>query len=170
MNKRRKIFFALTLLWMAGIFAFSSRSGSKSTEDSYFAGTVVGRIFVPGYEEWSAEEQKIFAEKIDHPVRKSAHAAEYAALGVLAAGTCIHARKEDTVRRRRIFREFLLPWGVASLYAATDEFHQLFVPGRSGQFSDVLLDSAGALAGMLILTAGRILWHRRQQIRNSGAV
>jgi len=37
------------------------------------------------------------------------------------------------------------------VYAATDEFHQLFVPGRSGQVKDVLLDSCGAAVGVLIL-------------------
>ncbi|MDY6314114.1 MAG: VanZ family protein, partial [Clostridia bacterium] len=38
----------------------------------------------------------------------------------------------------------------SALYAASDEFHQLFVPGRSGEFRDVCLDSAGALTGILI--------------------
>ena len=60
------------ILWMAGIFAFSSRSGDESTEDSYFAGTMVGDLFVPGFDEWSMERQQEFAEMIDHPVRKTA--------------------------------------------------------------------------------------------------
>lgn len=38
----------------------------------------------------------------------------------------------------------------AAVYAATDEIHQLFVAGRSGRFSDVLIDSSGALLGVLI--------------------
>ena len=42
-------------------------------------------------------------------------------------------------------------WALATLYAATDEFHQVFVPGRSGKVADVLLDSAGALLGVLLL-------------------
>ena len=37
------------------------------------------------------------------------------------------------------------------LYAASDEFHQLFVPGRSGQITDVLIDSGGLLAGILLV-------------------
>ena len=40
-------------------------------------------------------------------------------------------------------------WSV--LYACSDEFHQLFVPGRSGQFIDVCIDSSGALFGILCL-------------------
>ena len=52
----------------------------------------------------------------------------------------------------------VLPWLIAAGYAATDEFHQLFVPGRSGQVSDVILDSAGAAIGVLIMTG--IEWLR----------
>lgn len=36
------------------------------------------------------------------------------------------------------------------LYAITDEIHQLFVPGRAFQFSDILVDSAGALIGVTV--------------------
>ena len=40
--------------------------------------------------------------------------------------------------------------GATAVYAATDEIHQLFVPGRAGRFSDVCIDSAGALAGGIV--------------------
>ena len=175
---RRRVFLILMLLWMAGIFVFSSRSGSESSEDSYLVGTMVGDLFVPGFDEWSMQRQQAFAEAIDHPVRKTAHAAEYAVLGLLAAGVCIPAaeryrgEKELTGKdgsgrymnggAAKIRRELLIPWGIAALYAATDEFHQLFVPGRSGQISDVILDSAGALAGLLILALVRKIMSRRQ--------
>ena len=42
--------------------------------------------------------------------------------------------------------------GIAALYAATDELHQLFVSERSAQVMDVLIDSAGSLIGTLVLT------------------
>ena len=41
-------------------------------------------------------------------------------------------------------------WGAGTLYALTDEIHQMMIDGRSGQWTDVLLDSAGVLAGVLI--------------------
>ena len=181
MRVRRRVFLVLMILWMAGIFVFSSRSGDESTEDSYFAGNMIGEIFVPGFDEWGAEKQQAFAEKIDHPVRKTAHATEYAILGLLAAGVCIPEvmgrRDEKTMSEEvgcsrttkseyaKIRRELLIPWGIAALYAAADEFHQLFVPGRSGQVSDVMLDSAGALAGLLILALVRkIIVRRRNSI------
>ena len=71
MDRRRKIFLALMCLWMICIFAFSARSGDESTDDSYLAGRVVGELFVPGFDEWNAEKQQKFVEKIDHPVRKT---------------------------------------------------------------------------------------------------
>lgn len=167
------VFILLMILWMGGIFAFSSRSGSESADDSYFVGTMVGELFVPGFDDWSVQEQQDFAQKIDHPVRKTAHATEYAILGILAAGVCIPTavrqsggrsvpEKNRCSRFVKIGRELLLPWAIAAVYAATDEFHQLFVPGRSGQISDVILDSAGALAGLLILTAARKIRSRDQ--------
>ena len=38
----------------------------------------------------------------------------------------------------------------AALYAVTDELHQLFVPGRAFQFTDILIDLAGAFLAVLI--------------------
>ena len=52
---------------------------------------------------------------------------------------------------------------ITTAYAATDEMHQLFVPGRSGQVSDVLLDSAGAIAGLALLGGIRFLVQRRRE-------
>lgn len=111
---------------------------------------------MPGFDEWSEQEQLEFAGKIDHPVRKTAHAMEYAVLGLLTAGAFIGSRTS-------ILAGILIPWCIASAYAATDEIHQLFVPGRSGQVSDVLLDSAGVLAGLLVLAAVRLLRQRQRE-------
>lgn len=144
--------------WMTMIFLFSARSGDLSAEDSAHAGMMVGRIFVPGFEQWSEQEKLEFAEKIDHPVRKTAHASEYAVLALLAAGAVIG--KKTTLRAG-----ILVPLAVAAAYAATDEIHQLFVDGRSGQISDVLLDSAGALTGLLLLAGIRIWLRRRKTYR-----
>ena len=106
MNIRRKVFLAITLLCMAAIFLFSSRTGAESTGDSYFVGNIVGEVFVPGFDNWSPEEQQAFAEKIDHPVRKTAHAMEYAVLGLLTAGAFID-------RRTSIRAGILVPWCIA---------------------------------------------------------
>lgn len=56
---------------------------------------------------------------------------------------------------RTLRKAALVAWGCAALYAATDEFHQLFVPGRAGLFTDVLIDATGAAIGLLV--AGSII-------------
>ena len=205
MTVQRKVFLILMLLWMALIFFYSSRQADVSAEDSGRIGITLGRIFISDFEEWPEEEQQEFAARIDHPVRKTAHAAEYAVLGFLAAGACAGtagsagtsrssgmagssgvaesagtaessgvaesagtaessgvAGRTGNGARRKFRKEMFLPWLIAALYAASDEIHQLFVPGRSGQLSDVILDSAGALAGVAAFTVLCWLINRRK--------
>ena len=52
-------------------------------------------------------------------------------------------------------RLFLLSAGTGSLYAATDEFHQLFVEGRSCQLTDWGIDTCGVIAGAAVVF---LLW------------
>ena len=138
---RRIIFTILTIIWMTVIFWFSANPADESTEMSHSVGKVIGHYFVDGYDDWPEERQIEYADRIDYPVRKCAHAMEYAVLGfLLVAALCDNAWEE----RKRI----ILCIALGVIYACSDEFHQLFVPGRSGQISDVLLDSCGVLAGI----------------------
>ena len=146
MNTIRKIPLLLMLIWMGFIFFMSNRPAEESTQDSEYVGTLIGRLVVPDFEKLDEKKQHEFAQNIDHTVRKSAHASEYCVLGILA----FFVFYEDKKKRRRVYPKAL---AVSFLYAATDELHQLFVPGRSGQFSDVLIDTAGAAFGLLLLTA-----------------
>ncbi len=141
MSKRRLIFMILSLIWMVVIFCFSSRDADESEKDSYKVGLTVGKIVIPDFEEKSEVEQLEFAQKIDHSVRKAAHATEYAILGMLLVGVFYPMGKLG----------LLLPFILSALYAVTDEIHQVFVPGRDGNATDVMIDSSGALIGVLIL-------------------
>lgn len=134
------------LVWMAVIFSFSAREADESAAMSHSVGRVIGRLVIPEYRSWSEDKQERFAEKIDFPVRKCAHASEYAVLGVLILGTAYSFSKDRGKKR------MLLCWCAGAFYAATDELHQLFVPGRSCQFRDVCIDSAGVLTGILLFS------------------
>ena len=79
-------------------------------------------------------------------VRKCAHLTEYAILALLVWRA-----------RRKPFRGDARPWlwahaaealWVAVFYAASDEFHQTFVPSREGCVRDVVIDSSGAVLGL----------------------
>lgn len=148
------LFIILTIGWMCFIFMMSSRDADTSTEDSYKVGMLVGRIFVPGFSEKGEAEQLEFAALVDHPIRKIAHGTEYAMLAILtfaAIGDFIKSKIRVGIA-----------WGWATLYAVTDEIHQLFVPGRSGQFTDVCIDSAGAWVGVLFCVLVMFIHARRK--------
>ena len=77
----------------------------------------------------------------DLVLRKLAHGAEYAVLGVLLLRAVEHA-----------WASF---W-IAVAYAVTDELHQAFVPGRHASPLDIAVDAAGAAIGIaLVLRANR---------------
>ena len=133
MTKKRIILFALVISWMILIFWFSSAGHEVSSGQSERVVQGVRHmtnISVP--------------EMI---VRKAAHVFLYFVLGILLT---------LLVRTYHIRWRSVVLWavGIACTYAATDETHQLLVGGRSGQVSDVLLDTAAACAGAVIIAGG----------------
>lgn len=140
------LFFCFTFVWMVVIFLFSAQPAEASTEISHSVGKRIGQLFIPGFEDMSPEFQEKFSETVDYPVRKTAHASEYAILAVSFCGMFCFLGK---LRRQKIL-VYRLSFLAASFYAVSDEFHQLFVPGRSGQVSDVALDAMGACAGCVM--------------------
>ncbi len=140
------IWLILMLIWMTVIFSFSARKADESAAMSHSVGKEIGELVIPGFGSWPEDKQEQFAEKIDFPVRKCAHATEYAVLGVLILGTA-YSFSEDHGKRM-----ILCCWCAGTVYAASDELHQLFVPGRSCQFRDVCIDSAGVLTGVILFS------------------
>ena len=141
----KRVVLALTVIWMLVIFVFSSQPADESTRTSLFIGEMIESVCVPGFVDLSAEEKRHMAENIDFFVRKTAHATEYAVLGVLL-GLSMGEFTEEA-----FYKKQYRPYIVGTAYAGTDEIHQLFVPGRAGLFTDVMIDSAGVLAGILLL-------------------
>lgn len=142
---KQKVLIGLTILWMIVIFAFSSQPATDSMSVSHRVGLCIGRIFVPNFNDFREEKQMMFAEKIDFAVRKTAHGLEYAMLGSLIFLTFVFSK----IHRLKSFFASLI---CSIAYACTDEIHQLFVPGRSGQIRDVGIDSVGALAGIICVS------------------
>lgn len=78
--------------------------------------------------------------------RKLAHLTEYAILGLLAA------RAFRTSKREAISsRWFLISLTLVVVYALADEYHQSFVPTRTGTIYDSLIDIVGGLAALLLV-------------------
>ena len=165
--KRNRICLLLAILWMAVIFMFSNRPADESARDSSFVGEIILHVTVPDFEELSPAVQEEMLESITYPVRKCAHMTEYAVLAALWFGTLYlaHAASANADGRTKsaglplFIRKACSPHVAAAsrnaflisvLYACTDEFHQIFVPGRSGEPTDVLIDAGGAVIGLLL--------------------
>lgn len=93
-------------------------------------------------------------EQVHYAFRKGCHMVEYAILAVLAWRAIRQPQRNDP--RPWKWSEAGLALAIALLYAASDELHQSFVPSRTGQVSDVLVDVIGGAAGLLLLrSAGK---------------
>lgn len=124
---------------MVLIFLFSSKNSTSSN-------TTSKRIIDQGitiYEKVSKKEvdhQKMI-EKLNYPVRKLAHYSIYFLLGFFSYQLLQYTK----LKKKELYAILL-----CLLYAFLDEFHQLFVNGRTGQIKDVIIDIIGAITAILI--------------------
>lgn len=141
-TKSRVIFAMLTVAVMVCIFLFSCENAEKSSDTSGFFVNIITNMFSKKLSKLSYAEQSVFLDNISHIVRKTAHFTIYAALGFFSS---------LTIGQRHIIGSGSFGViGFCFLYACSDELHQYFIPERACMFSDVVLDTFGGLAGMLI--------------------
>lgn len=134
----------LAIVWMCVIFAFSAQTKEESSGVSEsFSYRMVSSTRFFFHLDMSDERVREIAEAIEGLVRKAAHMTEYGILSVLLFIFIGQWELGFLLRGA-------LSFGATAVYAASDEIHQLFVPGRAGRFSDVCIDSAGALLGIIV--------------------
>ena len=90
------------------------------------------------------------------PIRKMGHLGEYFILYVLTK-FAIDGTTSGITKYSAIIALFF-----SILYAASDEWHQSFVPGRSASARDVLIDSTGALMGLISYYIASKLYAKHQ--------
>lgn len=88
-------------------------------------------------------------EALHHVFRKCCHLAEYAILGLLLWRAVRKPVRRDP--RPWSWRTAIIAVLIVFLYASTDEFHQIFVPTRTPHVTDVLIDTSGAILGVILL-------------------
>lgn len=127
METMKKIrYFIPMFIWMLFIFLMSQTNGNDSSSQSNFIVEIIIKII-----------------NIDHDtlsliVRKCAHFTEYTILAFLI----YYGLAKNQVNNKSILLYTVL---ITFAYACSDEFHQLFINGRSGQFKDVLIDTSGVI-------------------------
>ncbi|MCI8453382.1 MAG: VanZ family protein [Lachnospiraceae bacterium] len=129
----------LPALGMAAlIFGFSAQPAVESTKASDSVTRLLLRIAAAtGLFDAGQTDVQVWCERLSLPIRKTAHMTEY----TIFYGTVLFALYGSGMRGRKWPQR---AFSLTIFYACTDEIHQLFVPGRAGRVSDVLLDGIGA--------------------------
>lgn len=140
---RHLILPTLLIFQMCFIFAMSSFGHNSSDAQSNLFVDFIAQNFP--HVRHGLENNLISLSTLIFLVRKTAHFTEYAILGALFYLNLIQFPKLNSH-----IKKLLLPILFSYLYAITDELHQVFVPGRSAQFRDVLIDTLGASFGAII--------------------
>ena len=128
--------YILVITVMIIIFMFSNQPADDSTRvsDSFILG--ISNLFsinIP------------LNDNVITVVRKSAHFTIYFILGLAVINLIITYNKTKV-------KTILISIIICLLYSISDEIHQLFVIGRSGEITDVFIDTVGATLGILIYT------------------
>lgn len=150
--------FVPTIALLILIFGFSAQDGESSGSLSFQVSLFLVRLFSPFIPTIQSEDVMVeYAELIHLYVRKAAHMTEYFLL-TLSLQLPLAAWISNLLRwKYRILAGAV----VTVLLAALDEFHQSFVPGRSGNFTDVCIDSIGVIAASICLYIFFIIREKR---------
>lgn len=148
-NNKKKISYLAVFVWMGVIFYLSHQSGDSSgglsSGITEMMLNMINTIF---------PSLKVDIDLFHHIIRKLAHFTAYFILAVLV----INALRTSNIFG---FKSIIIALLISIIYAATDEFHQSFIPGRGPSIKDVFIDSFGASFGLAIFSAFSKLKKRR---------
>lgn len=130
---------------MAVLFSASTELGSNRR---------TSRFLLPVLRWLAPDLPAATLEKVQFGVRKTGHAVGYALLAafIWRARRMHHGESGNNWRRA----DAAFAFGIATLFAATDEWHQTFTATRQGAVADVALDATGAAIGLVLIW----LWGR----------
>lgn len=161
----------MVLSWMGLIFYLSSmntnesNTKSKNTINQVIETTVNTTNNIGITDKHPTETKKqVLTELLNKPLRKVAHASVYFVLAILLMYTLLITNHNQ---HKKLLLTMILSILICFLYAITDEYHQTFVKGRTGQFSDVLIDTIGAsiASSLAALTYVKIRRKRRKNAK-----
>lgn len=141
MKNKRIILAILIIIWATIIFMFSHQPSEQSSNISIKTTNVLLK-FIPNINQKESFFLEL-VEKINPIIRKLAHLSIYTIGGVLLL-TFVNTFEISKNRKSYL----ALITGV--LYAISDEIHQYFIPGRSCEIRDVLIDTLGLIIGILL--------------------
>ena len=143
LNIIRGILITTLIAIFVTIFGFSNQNSETSAGLSQKVTNFVVE-FVPSIKNMPEKEKEQAEYRIEKVIRKIAHYSIYTLVGILLMALM------STYKIKELDR-IAISMIIGVIYAATDEIHQAFVPGRGPLVTDVILDSIGVLTGICIV-------------------
>jgi len=135
----------LLIIVIFTIFMFSNQNSKDSGKISKDFGvqvvTTIDNITNTKIEGNKSKEQ--YVKKNLYFIRKFAHISEYIILSIVLLGLISYYKKID-------IKWLIISIVICIIFASIDEFHQLFISGRTGKAIDVFIDTIGIIIGSLI--------------------
>lgn len=154
---RSGILWALVAAWAVVIFLFSAQDADSSTALSDKVTAILLKILGIDSPTLSPSPDGIGWLP---SVRTMAHFASFGIFGFLTA---------LAIRSHRLvaWKDWLFPAAISLFYAIFDEIHQAFVPGRSTELKDVIVDFSGAILGIATVALVYLIIRRRHKKRTA---
>ena len=134
-KEKRILYWVILLIWMIFIFYMSNQPANISNSQSDFVLNIVRHL--------GLDIEGIYVNTAITIIRKGAHFIEYLILNILY----FNVLRFYVGNKKALIFSIILSF----IYASTDEIHQIFVAGRAGRFTDVLIDTSGAATGSILL-------------------
>jgi VanZ family protein len=134
MNKK-VIKWMMVVVWLILIFGFSSQPGDISNGNN--------RFIISIFKTCGLNLDSILGNFANFIVRKAGHLTEYFILCILL----MNALQENFSFKRAALMAIVFVF----LYASSDEFHQIFIPGREARIRDVMIDTSGGAIALIVL-------------------
>ena len=138
------------VVWMGVIFAFSHQPADQSAKLSIGIAETLVRLF-------ESQASQGLVRHVDQVLRYLAHGGLYFILALL---TCWAFSETGT----SVLSNALLTFIVCALYAASDELHKAFIPGRAGNWYHYLIGLAGIALAILIYQLVTTLRYLHQEL------
>lgn len=162
----------VTIIWCTTIFRLSGmNSNSPNGASTGIVERAISKVLdatnEAGITSSHPDDEKLTkaAELINTPLRKVVHATVYFVLALLLL----------TISRvifggKKYLPSCIIAVSLCFIFAMTDEYHQTFIDGRTGQVMDVTIDTAGACVGTLLFSSYYLIWwigtHKRVSAHN----
>ena len=146
-NINKHIIFPLvaTILCMLAIFILSAQPATKSNTNSKMVlNQIVDTTMKLGGSDITEQQKTELVDKVNSVARELMHAAVYFVMAIFLQITILG------IFRRKLLSMFIT-FTFCVAYGISDEIHQLFIPGRTFQLIDLVMDTGGASAAIVLV-------------------